>query len=89
MKNHCDGPGCKRMSPSFIPQGKQMGRRRRTIIDVTLDSKLRNMTEKEPGATLGMSTGMRWGKQTSRSSVQQELTEQLLSFAELLQSGIR
>lgn len=59
MKDHSDGPGCKKLSASFIPQGRQIGRgQQRTKTDLTLDSKLRNVTEKESAATPHMSTGM-------------------------------
>lgn len=52
MKGHSDGLGCKKLSASPIPQGKQTGRRQqKTMTDLTLDSKLGNMIEKESEAT--------------------------------------
>lgn len=48
-KDHSDGLGLgyKKLSASPTPQGRQMGRRQqRTITDLTLDSKLRNMIKR-------------------------------------------
>lgn len=89
MKDHSDGLGYKKLSAFPLPRGRQMGRRRqRTITDLTLDSKLRNMIEKDSEAPLDMSREMRWQKHNNvSSSIQQNLTEHLLSFAELVCSG--